>query len=92
MTYGVLTFIGDFPVAGQPNWDNKFGFLKNAINAAKEQHEFFKIDENNEHYTVVLDLDKDEDDDVVWIIYQDQESTGMSAMELAEKLAYGECP
>jgi hypothetical protein len=87
MPYQIVTFIGDFPLAGQPNWDKEFDILRNAIKTAKEQHEYFKVEENNEHYTTILDMDKDEDDDVVWIIYQDQEQSGLNALELADKLA-----
>jgi hypothetical protein len=92
MTYEVLTFIGDFPITGQPNWNERFDILEDAIKAAKEQHEQFKIEENNEHYTIIVDLEKEDDDDIVWIIYQDQEQIGLSAKELADRLTYGELP
>jgi hypothetical protein len=92
MPYEILTFIGDFPLAGQPNWDRRFETYDEAIRAAKEQHVFFKIEDSNEHYTMIIDLDKDEEDDVVWVIYKDSELTGILAQEQADKLAYGECP
>ena len=92
MAYGILTFIGDFPVASQPNWDAIFSSLEMAINAAREQQAHFQIEGTDEHYTVVVDLEKDEDDDVMWIIYKNEEKIGMTAQETAETLAYGECP
>jgi hypothetical protein len=92
MTLGVMTFIGDFPVAGQPNWDVNFESLEAAIAAAKEQHAHFKVEENDEHYTVVLDLERSEEDDVLWLMYKDEIKEGMKAQEVAETLAYGECP
>jgi hypothetical protein len=93
MAYGIMTFIGDFPVAGQSNWDITFVALDNAINAAKEQHANFNIEGNdNEHYTIVLDLEKDEEDDIMWLIYKDEIKEGMKAQEVADTLAYGEVP
>lgn len=92
MAYEVLTFIGDFPVAGQPNWSVEFPSLEAAIKAAKEQHEFFKIDDSNEHYTVVMDMDKDTEDEIMWIMYKNDIKEGMKAQEIADTLGYGECP
>jgi hypothetical protein len=92
MPYEVQTFIGDFPLAGQPNWDITFDTLEVAIKAAKDQHTHFKTEDCDEHYTIVIDLDKDTEDEVMWIMYKDEIKEGMKAQEIADTLAYGECP
>jgi DNA-directed RNA polymerase subunit F len=90
--YGVITFVGDFPVEGQPEWTTEYQTIIGAIDAAKKQHEQFKVIENDEHYTVVLDLDPNTEDDVKWMIYQNKEIIGEEAQHLADTLAYGEVP
>jgi hypothetical protein len=92
MPYEIITFLGDFPLESQPNWDRHFETYHEAMRAAKEQHAYFKLEDNDEHYTVIIDLDKDEEDDIIWIRYKDFELTGILAQEEADKLAYGECP
>jgi hypothetical protein len=90
--YGIITFVGDFPVEGQPEWTTEYLSIVEAIGAASKQHQELKDSENDQHYTVVLDLDPNVDDDVKWIIYQDKETVGEEAQMLADKLAYGEVP
>jgi hypothetical protein len=90
--YGILTFVGDFPVEGQPEWTTEYSTIVEAIGAASKQHQELKEVENDQHYTVVLDLDPDVEDDVKWIIYQGKEMLGEKAQHLADTLAYGEVP
>jgi hypothetical protein len=90
MTYEVVSFTGDFPLAHQPNWDVQYVTRAEAIKEGRLQHELFNIEQHNEHYTMVLDLDKNEDEEVAWIIYQDKEYVGLKAQRLADDLA-GEC-
>jgi DNA-directed RNA polymerase subunit F len=90
--YGVITFVGDFPVEGQSEWTTEYQTIIGAIDAAKKQHEQLKEAENDQHYTVVLDLDPIIEDDVKWILYQGEETIGEEAQHLADTLAYGEIP
>jgi hypothetical protein len=90
--YVVITFVGDFPVEGQPEWTTDYSTIIDAIGAAKRQHQLLKEAENDQHYTVIMDEDPNIEDDVKWIIYQDKETVGEEAQVLADKLAYGEIP
>ena len=92
MTYEVVTFVGDFPVAHQPNWDIKFDKLEDAVVACSSQHEHFKKQENDEHYTVIIDLSKSDEDDIVFMLCKSVAYHGLKAQEYADMLGYGECP
>lgn len=89
MTYQIMTYIGDYPVESQKYWDVTFPHLIMAEAAARIQHSNLLQISENEHYTVVINVDT-EDEDVLFIIYQDRELRDKLAEALADKLAYGE--
>jgi hypothetical protein len=84
MLYEVISFISDCAIENQPNWRVKFIALNDAIDAARIQHN--KIN-NDEVYTVVLDSERTDEDDVRWTIYQKKEYTELKAQEIADELA-----
>jgi hypothetical protein len=92
MPYIILTFVGDYPVEGQPNWSKEYSSISEAIKPATDQHFALKEIENDEHYTIIMDDDKDEEDDVVFLLYKGVAYRDSKAQELADTLAYGECP
>jgi hypothetical protein len=85
MTYAVITFIGDFPVEGQPSWTKEYDTVQEAIDNARLQHATLSIDKD-QCYTTVLDLNKGDEEDVMWIIYHGEEKEGLKAQEIADDL------
>jgi hypothetical protein len=90
MPYVILSFIGDYPVESQPYWNCEYRMLRRAIELAKIQHKTLcnVRSDHTELYTIVIE--KDHDQIVQWIIYQDKEiNNRIKATKLADQLFEG---
>jgi hypothetical protein len=85
-----MSFIGDYPIEHQKYWDDQFEQLESAKIAAREQHNERKK-EYDDLYTIVIDPEKSIEDDVMWIIYKDEEFEALKAQELADDLGSAPC-
>jgi alkaline phosphatase len=85
-----MSFIGDYPVESQPYWGQEFKMFAMAIEFAKIQHKTLcgVVSDHRHLYTIVIE--KDNDEMVLWIIYQGKEINNMAeATKLADQLFEG---
>lgn len=82
--YVILSFVGDYPVEGQPYWNEQYDKKEVAIRHAKVQHNIM-VPDHEGLYTIVIE--KENDEVVEYIKYKNLEIRDkIKASKLADEL------